>query len=68
MSKPPPAHHRTVYIQSREVANGYGGVRKIRGHAGSWIIVAAADSDIDINKGPWPTMVYVIVAPAQGPK
>lgn len=65
MSKPTPAHHKTVRVPFATVAKGYGGVRKIReAGPGLWEIVAAVStggySDCD------GAFTWVIVAPARG--
>ncbi len=70
MSKPTPAHHKTVNMPRRDIVNGYGGERTISmAGPGKWIIVARLPHPVP---GEMPHLpkdnVLVIVAPARGPK
>ncbi len=66
MSKPTPAHHKTVRVTRATVAKGYGGVRKIKeAGPGLWEIVRAIGCGED-EKPAAEGSCYVVVAPARG--
>ena len=68
MSKPTPAHHKTVDIGANRLRNGYGLIfqASIEGVAGWWQIVSAASVGYPSDMPP-PEKGYarVIVAPAR---
>ena len=68
--KPLPEQHKRVRLAFEEVADGYGGDRKIRGLPGLWQIVAA-DPVPTPWYAQWPAyhgMIMLIVAFARGSK
>ena len=68
VSKPTPAHHKTVRVPFATVAKGYGGVRKIReAGPGLWEIVGVSQEQTP-GYAPHPAIhgtVAIVVAPAR---
>jgi hypothetical protein len=69
MSKPTPAHHKTVRVPFATVAKGYSGVRKIReAGPGLWEIVGVSQAQTP-GYAPHPAMhetIAIVVVPARG--